>query len=78
MPESPPTSLFDRLADLGLPGAINALLLILYPASWLAPLAHAGVLPLFSGDEITIIGGVIDLWEADVLLSALSSPSSPS
>ena len=31
----------------------NLLLLLLYPASWLAPLAHAGFLPFFSGNEPT-------------------------
>ncbi|MEM9059257.1 MAG: paraquat-inducible protein A [Pseudomonadota bacterium] len=49
----------------------NMLLLILYPAAWLAPLATAGVLPWFTGNEITIFWGVIDLWEVDVALAAL-------
>ena len=64
-------SIVDRLLDLGVPGAINLLLLILYPAAWLAPLAHAGVLPFFSGDEITIGGGVVDLWDSDIALAIL-------
>ena len=50
---------------------LNLLLLLLYPASWLAPLAHAGWLPYFSGDEITILGGVADLWQSDAALAAL-------
>lgn len=50
---------------------VNLVLLILYPASWFAPLATAGVLPFFSGSEITILRGVIDLWEADPALSLL-------
>jgi len=50
---------------------LNLLLLLLYPASWLAPLARAGWLPFFSGDEITILGGVRDLWRSDAALAAL-------
>ncbi len=49
----------------------NLLLLLLYPASWLAPLDHAGFLPFFSGTEITILGGVADLWQSDASLAAL-------
>ncbi|MEM7746375.1 MAG: paraquat-inducible protein A [Paracoccaceae bacterium] len=49
----------------------NMVLLILYPAAWLAPLATAGVLPWFSGNEITIIRGVSDLWAVDAALAAL-------
>ncbi len=49
----------------------NLLLLLLYPASWLAPLARAGWLPFFSGTEITILGGVADLWRSDAALAVL-------
>ncbi len=70
-PRSRSRSIYDRLLDLGIHGAVNFILLILYPAAWLAPLAHAGVLPFFSGDEITIAGGVLDLWESDIALSIL-------
>ncbi len=49
----------------------NMLLLILYPAAWLAPLATAGILPWFSGNEITIYRGVSDLWTIDPALSLL-------
>lgn len=52
-------------------GRINLVLLILFPVAWFAPLARAGVLPFFSGNEITIAGGVVDLWEADIALSLL-------
>ena len=51
--------------------ALNLVLLLLYPASWLAPLARAGWLPYFSGNEITILGGVSDLWQSDPSLAAL-------
>lgn len=50
---------------------VNLLLLLLYPASWLAPLARAGWLPFFSGDEITILSGIRDLWESDAALAVL-------
>ena len=50
---------------------LNLLLLLLYPASWLAPLARAGFLPFFSGTEITILGGVADLWQSDAALATL-------
>ena len=49
----------------------NLLLLLLYPASWLSPLARAGFLPFFSGTEITILGGVADLWQSDAALAVL-------
>ncbi len=51
--------------------SLNLLLLILFPAAWLAPLARAGLLPWFSGDAITILGGVADLWIVDPVLSLL-------
>ena len=51
--------------------AANLALLVLYPAAWGAPLARAGLLPWFSGDEITILGGVADLWQADAALAVL-------
>ena len=65
------TSLRERLIDLGAPGLINLVLLVLYPIAWIAPLARAGVLPFFSGDEITVAGGVVDLWDADAALAIL-------
>jgi len=52
---------------------LNLALLLLYPAAWLAPLARAGWLPYFSGNEITIIGGVADLWDSDAALAILAA-----
>lgn len=46
-------------------------LLILYPIAWTAPLARAGLLPFFTGSDLTILGGVSDLWASDRLLAAL-------
>lgn len=51
--------------------AANLLLFLLYPASWAAPLARAGLLPWFSGQEVSILGGIGDLWEADAVLAVL-------
>lgn len=65
------TSFRERLIELGAPGLINLALLALYPLAWITPLARAGVLPFFSGDEITVVGGVADLWEADIALAIL-------
>lgn len=50
---------------------VNILLLILYPAAWLAPLAEAGVVSWWSGKDITIYRGVVDLWVVDPALSIL-------
>ena len=49
----------------------NLLLLILFPISWFAPLLHAGLLPFFSLDQISIISGLQSLWEKDVFLALL-------
>jgi uncharacterized paraquat-inducible protein A len=49
----------------------NLALLLLYPLSWSAPLLRAGFLPWFSGDEISILGGIAGLWQADAALAVL-------
>lgn len=49
----------------------NLLLLILYPAAWLAPLMHAGVLPWFGSNEISIFSGIIALLDVDPALAVL-------
>ncbi len=49
----------------------NLSLLILYPIAWLAPLAHAGILPFFRGTELTIFSGVSDLWASDIFLAII-------
>ena len=50
---------------------LNLSLLLLYPIAWTAPLARAKILPFFSGTELTILGGIADLWETDVFLAAI-------
>ena len=49
--------------------AINLALLILFPLAWFAPLMRAQLLPFFRADEISVISGLLTLWEEDVLLA---------
>ena len=48
---------------------INLALLVLFPVSWFAPLMRAGLLPLFSLDEISVITGLQSLWQSDIFLA---------
>lgn len=50
---------------------LNLSLLALYPIAWLAPLAHAGLLPFFRGTELTIVSGISDLLETDLFLAII-------
>lgn len=47
----------------------NLSLLILFPIAWVAPLMRAGLLPLFGLSEISVLSGVISLWDTDIFLS---------
>ena len=47
----------------------NLFLLLLFPAAWMAPVAHAGWLPFFTGDAVTILGGISHLWDSDAALA---------
>jgi uncharacterized paraquat-inducible protein A len=50
----------------------NLTLLILFPVAWFAPLLRAGIaLPLFGLSEISIISGLQELWQSDVILALL-------
>ena len=49
----------------------NLALLILFPVAWFAPLLHAGLLPLFSLSQISVISGLQALWGTDVFLALL-------
>jgi paraquat-inducible protein A len=51
--------------------AANLSLLVLYPVAWWAPLARAGFMPIFGGEEISILTGIGALWETDLLLCAI-------
>lgn len=48
---------------------LNLSLLILYPIAWAAPLMRAGLLPLFSLDEISVLTGLQSLWATDIFLA---------
>lgn len=47
----------------------NLSLLVLFPIAWAAPLLRAGLLPLFSLADISVISGVASLWEKDMFLA---------
>lgn len=48
---------------------VNLCLLVLYPIAWWAPLMRAGLLPLFSLDEISVLTGLQSLWSSDIFLA---------
>lgn len=48
---------------------INLALLVLFPVAWFAPLLRAGLLPLFSLNEISVVSGLQSLWGTDVVLA---------
>ena len=48
---------------------LNLALLLLYPLAWWAPLMRAGLLPLFSLDEISVLTGLQSLWASDIFLA---------
>lgn len=47
----------------------NLSLLVLYPLAWWAPLMKAGLLPLFSLNEISVLTGLQSLWGSDIFLA---------
>lgn len=49
----------------------NLALLILFPISWFAPLMRAGILPLFGLSEISVMSGLVSLFETDIFLALL-------
>ncbi|MEL6452480.1 MAG: paraquat-inducible protein A [Pseudomonadota bacterium] len=48
---------------------INLALLLLFPLSWWAPLMRAGLLPLFNLKEISVLTGLLSLWQTDIFLA---------
>lgn len=48
---------------------LNLCLLVLYPVAWCAPLMRAGLLPLFGLSEISVITGLLSLWDTDIFLA---------
>ncbi|SFE18489.1 paraquat-inducible protein A [Roseivivax sediminis] len=49
--------------------AILAVLVLLYPVAWTAPLLRAGLLPLFGLAEISVLSGLATLWDTDPALA---------
>lgn len=49
----------------------NLALLAVWPVAWSAPIATAGILPLFGGDTISLLGTIEALWQNDVVLAVL-------
>jgi len=49
----------------------NLALLVAFPIAWFAPLMRAGLLPLFSLSEISVISGLQSLWGSDVFLALM-------
>jgi len=49
----------------------NLVLLVLLPISWFAPLLRAGLLPFFDLDAVSVMSGLVALWEKDIFLAAL-------
>jgi uncharacterized paraquat-inducible protein A len=47
----------------------NLSLLILFPIAWVAPLMRAGLLPLFGLSEISVLSGIVSLWDKDIPLA---------
>ena len=56
---------------MGVLKALNLTLLFLFPIAWFAPLLRAGILPLFSLNEISIMSGLLSLWQSDPILALL-------
>ena len=48
---------------------LTALVLMLYPIAWFAPLIRAGLLPLFGLSEISVVTGLMALWDTDYFLT---------
>lgn len=48
---------------------LNLSLLVLYPIAWWAPMMRAGLLPLFSLSEISVLTGLQSLWASDIFLA---------
>ena len=50
---------------------VNLALLILFPIAWTAPLMRAALLPLFGMAEISVLSGLVALWQTDMALAVL-------
>ena len=50
---------------------LNLALLVLFPISWFAPLAPAGLLPFFGLSEMSVVSAVETLIETDLFLAVV-------
>lgn len=50
---------------------LNLSLLIAFPVAWFAPLLKAGLLPFFKLSEISVLSGLVSLWEKDIVLAVI-------
>ena len=50
---------------------INLSLLVAFPVAWFAPLLKAGLLPFFELSEISVLSGLVALWEKDIFLAVI-------
>lgn len=50
---------------------LNLLLLVAFPIAWFAPLLKAGLLPFFALSEISVLSGLVALWEKDIFLALI-------
>lgn len=50
---------------------LNLSLLVAFPIAWFAPLLRAGLMPIFGGEDISVISGIATLWDTDIALSLL-------
>lgn len=48
---------------------LNLSLFVLFPLAWIAPLMRAGLLPLFGLSEISVLSGILALWQEDAPLA---------
>lgn len=61
----------DDIASMNANKLANLSLLALFPIAWFAPLLHAGLLPLFSLSQISVVSGLQALWQTDIALALL-------
>lgn len=49
----------------------NLALLVLFPIAWFAPLLRAGLLPFFGTKDISVMSGLVSLWDSDRALALI-------
>ena len=49
----------------------NLALLLLFPAAWFAPLFEGSAMLIFDSGEISVAGGMVELWADEPVLAAI-------